>query len=77
MRCPYCDGEMVPGTASVKGTLLGFLTIGLSYQHLWFRKLDGGPGEDEKIIHSTGKRAGHQCRQCGAVIIQGDSESQR
>jgi len=31
MKCPYCDGEMVPGTALVKGTLLGFLTIGWSY----------------------------------------------
>jgi hypothetical protein len=70
MKCPYCDGEMMPGTASVKGTLLGFIVIGLSYQHLWFRRLNGG-GE-EVIIRSRGDRPGHQCSQCGAVIIQGD-----
>ncbi len=70
MKCPYCDSEMVPGTASVKGTLLGIFLIGLSYQHLWFRQLNGGG--DEMIIRSTGKKAGHQCTQCGAVIIQGD-----
>ena len=70
MKCPYCDGEMVEGTASVRGTLLGFLAIGLSYQHLWFRPADGGG--DEIVIRSAGKRAGHQCTQCGAVTIQGD-----
>ena len=73
MKCPYCGGEMVPGTALVKGTLLGFLVVGLSHQHLWFRQLDGGG--DEKILRSTGKKAGHQCTQCGAVIIQGDRGS--
>jgi hypothetical protein len=70
MKCPYCDGEMVPGTASVKGTLLGFLVVGLSHQHLWFRRLDGGA--DELIIRSRANKAGHQCTQCRAVIIQGD-----
>jgi hypothetical protein len=71
MKCPYCDGEMVPGTASVKGTTLGFFVVGLSYQHLWFRQLNGGV--DEVIIRSRRDRAGHQCTQCRAVIIQGDS----
>jgi hypothetical protein len=42
MKCPYCGDEMVPGTPSVKGTLLGFFAIGLSCQHLPFGQLDGG-----------------------------------
>jgi hypothetical protein len=70
MKCPYCDGEMVEGTAQVRGTLLGFLAVGLSHQHLWFRPVDGSG--DEIIIRSAGQRAGHQCPQCGAVAIQGD-----
>ena len=52
MKCPYCEGEMAEGTAFIKGTLWGFLVIGLSIQHLWFRRADDrGP---EKIIHSNG-----------------------
>ncbi len=74
MKCPYCGGEMVPGTALVRGTLLGFLVVGLSHQHLWFRQLDGGG--DEKVIHSRGQKAGHRCTECRAVIIQGDEEPQ-
>lgn len=72
MKCPYCGGEMVPGTALVRGTLLGFLAFGFSHQHLWFRQLDGG--RNEKIIPSSSQRAGHRCTQCRAVIIQGDEE---
>jgi predicted RNA-binding Zn-ribbon protein involved in translation (DUF1610 family) len=67
MKCPYCGGEMVPGAAYISGTLLGMLFIGLSYQHLWFRRLDGS--RKEKIIHSNDERAGHQCIQCGAVLV--------
>lgn len=70
MKCPYCDGEMVEGTAAVRGTLLGFLAVGFSYQHLWFRRLDGGG--DEIVIRSAHEKPGHQCTQCGAVFIQGD-----
>jgi hypothetical protein len=68
MKCPYCDGEMVPGTASVKGTVLGFFAIGPSYQHLWFRRLNG---IGDVIIRSRGAKGGHQGTQCRAVIIRG------
>ena len=75
MKCPYCGGEMVPGTAVVRGTTLGFLLFGFSEQHLWFRKVSGG--RDEKIVPSSGERAGYQCTECRAVIIQGDEEPRR
>jgi predicted RNA-binding Zn-ribbon protein involved in translation (DUF1610 family) len=70
VQCPYCGGEVVEGTVSVRGTLLGFLAFGFSHQHLWFRPCDGSG--DEVIIRSAGQRAGHQCTQCGALVIQGD-----
>jgi DNA-directed RNA polymerase subunit RPC12/RpoP len=66
VTCPYCGGEMVPGTATVAGTLLGFLFVGLSYQHLWFQR-DDLP--KQRIITSNDERPGHQCTECGAVLI--------
>lgn len=66
MNCPYCQGEMAPGTASVKGTLIGFLIFGLSEQHLWFQR-DDSP--KQRIIASNDERPGHQCTKCGAVVI--------
>lgn len=68
VKCPYCGTGMIPGEASIKGTFLEFLIVGLSAQHLWFKRDDGS--KKEKIIHSGDQRAGHQCPKCGAVTVQ-------
>ena len=67
MKCPYCGGDMASGTAFIRGTLLGFFAIGLSHQHLWFRR--DGDAQKEKIVHCGEPRSGHQCVRCGAVAI--------
>jgi hypothetical protein len=69
MKCPHCDVDLVPGTAFIKGTFLGFLAIGLSHQHLWFRRDDDL--RRQKIIYSGDEKPGHQCIVCGAVVIAG------
>jgi hypothetical protein len=56
---------MVAGTAYVRGTVWGFLLIGFSHQHLWFRS-----GKDKNIVLESGEeRAGHRCSQCSAITV--------
>ncbi len=56
---------MVAGTACVRGTVFGFLLVGLSHQHLWFRS-----GEAKNLVVESGEEhAAHRCAQCGAVTI--------
>ena len=65
IECPYCGSPMIPGIARVRGTLLGFLLIGLSYQHLWFES-----GRDKvTVVPSGDERAAHRCPRCGAVSV--------
>jgi len=67
MQCPSCKMEMEAGRAQVKGTILGFLLVGLSYQHLYFLPSQGAK---EKIIPSRGIRPAHYCRQCRGLFIE-------
>ncbi len=56
---------MEPGTNYVRGTFWGFLLVGFSHQHLWFRT-----GNHKEVIVASGEeRAGHRCPQCGAVTV--------
>lgn len=66
LKCPYCDSRMIPGSAEIKGTLAGFLAVGFSNQHLWFRK---GKRERSRILVSEDETLAHQCELCGAVAI--------
>ena len=68
MQCPNCGVEMDPGEAQIKGSMLGFLVVGLSYQHLYFKAAEGSMRE--KIISSGGKRLAHYCRQCQGLFIE-------
>jgi len=65
INCPNCGTPMVAGTAYVRGTVLGFLAFGRSYQHLWFQS----ETSKEKIVESGGDRPAHRCPKCGAVTI--------
>lgn len=64
MKCPYCEGQMVPGTASVRGGPLD--STFWSCQHLWFQRDDQ---VKQPVIDSGEDSPGHQCTQCGAVLI--------
>jgi hypothetical protein len=56
---------MVADTAYVRGTIWGFLLVGLSHQHLWFRSRQN----KEIVVGSGEERAGDRCLQCGAVTV--------
>ena len=58
---------MIEGQAFVRGTFFGFLLVGLSRQHLWFRRQN--ESKKELVIESSDSRAGHQCPKCEAVLI--------
>ena len=67
MNCPYCSADMILGKASVRGSFIGFLIIGLSHQHLWFNK--------KKIIKSGGSRPAYECQNCELILIPKDSRT--
>ncbi len=70
MTCPECGRAMTEGNARVKGTPLGFLFFGFSWQHLWFEPLDRTQRR-RKVIESGKARRAHECPGCGAVLIVG------
>lgn len=85
MRCPVCSSEMDYGKAYIRGTALGFLVVGLSHQHCWFKSHATGR---KKIIARSGSgfltRAGAQsvnpqayhCEDCGTSVIMGAASTQ-
>lgn len=80
MKCPTCTSEMDQGKACVRGTLLGFLAVGFSYQHCWFESQ--ATGKKKIIVRSRNgliSRAGaalanppaYHCQACGTSVIVG------
>ncbi len=79
MNCPYCDCGMESGHVEVHGTDLGFLVVGLSYSHLWF-KTDSG-AEEIAVPHKsrfarrhapcTSQPQAYSCGSCGSLVIKG------
>jgi hypothetical protein len=74
MKCPYCNGQLVEGEASVAGTIGGLLLFGLSWQHLWFKV--NGDDKKQEIISSNRRKKGMQCSMCGAIVIPKDLKTQ-
>ena len=70
LPCPSCGGTMLPGTASVRGTILGFLVAGVSYQHLFFRPAGGGRKSDRVVVGSGDSSRAWRCDRCGAVLVR-------
>ena len=60
---------MVPGLLQVRGTALGFLFIGLSWQHLWWSDLGDMPSSRHKVIGSGGRRYADGCNACGMIAF--------
>ncbi len=73
MKCPQCGEHMRVGRTEVKGTFLGFLAVGFSWQHCWFTPGDGSP--KVCVVKSSGALEPHRmaeyCDACGALFIKG------
>ena len=70
--CPVCKGAIERGSVSVHGTVGGFLMVGASYQHCWFKSREGR----EDIVIASGKATpGFRCGGCGFVGIYNMEDS--
>lgn len=65
-KCPLCQSEIEQGVVSVHGTFLGYLLVGMSYQHCWFK---GDESNEEVVLRSKERRPGFEWRACGFVTI--------
>jgi hypothetical protein len=72
--CSMCGGTTEVGSVEVKGTFLGFVVAGLSYQHLWFR---GGDKTRTVLVESGHSAPAHRCVRCDVVTILGTSPAKR
>lgn len=77
MNCPRCSQPLQRGTATVSGTVLGFLLVGFSHQHLFFKPSTGPRGKPVSlgadpgrvILPSGGQAAAARCAACGVTVI--------
>ncbi|GMU22990.1 MAG: hypothetical protein AMXMBFR13_30740 [Phycisphaerae bacterium] len=69
MKCPRCDEAMERGSAFIEGTLLGFLLIGFSHQHLWFQGEDETRWSRHRIMPSGGTCTAFRFAACKAVLV--------
>lgn len=77
MRCPRCADRLQAGTATVRGTVLGFLLVGFSHQHLFFkaseatrRKQMSLADDFGRVVLPSGERtAAARCPTCGLTVI--------
>ena len=67
--CPLCEGELERGSVSVHGTLVGFLFVGFSVQHCFFKPRDG---KEQVVLTSRNRRRGFRCKACGFVGMFGE-----
>jgi hypothetical protein len=58
--------DFVTGQLSVKGTMPGFLLVGLSWQHLWWTDADGSR---ERILGSGETCSAGECPSCGLIAF--------
>lgn len=80
MNCPLCQTPMDAGNLTIRGTGVGFLFFGLSYQHCWFEPLNG-PSQ-VVVSNKLGARATHpscgafreafHCSKCLTLIAPGE-----
>jgi hypothetical protein len=66
---------MEAGRAYVAGTAVGFLAVGLSWQHLWFESASGSRQVVRSSTLSSNVVPAHSCPSCGAVLLEPSSPS--
>jgi hypothetical protein len=59
---------MSEGHPKVEGTVLGFLIVGLSWQHLWFLPRDKAQ-QKKKVIESGTSKQAYECSKCKTMVI--------
>ena len=80
MKCPVCSSEMEKGKAYLRGTTLGFLFVGFSHQHCWFKS--EATGKKDIIVRSPSgfltsaaselvNPSAYYCEDCGTSVIVG------
>jgi DNA-directed RNA polymerase subunit RPC12/RpoP len=66
LNCPYCNGKLKKGKASIHGTVGGFLLYGLSHENLYFKS----ESEMEiEVLGSNNTTPSMLCEDCGIVIL--------
>lgn len=70
VSCSICSGDLIEGQLRMESSLLGFLAVGLSYQHLCFQARDSG-ADDEIILSSLASQRAYKCTKCSSVVMPG------
>ena len=73
MKCPDCSADMIEGEAAVRGTLIGFLAVGFSLQHLFLKPhgdTSGNNASRKKILPSGNVTMARHCDSCGLTILK-------
>lgn len=68
-NCPQCDVPLLSGQLRIRGTIPGFLVIGLSYQHLWWTDPEGSRASREVVLDSGDEISAGRCPECGLVAF--------
>lgn len=66
LKCPYCNGILKSGEATIHGTVTGFLYVGFSHQNLYFKSESG---EEIEILGSREYTPAMRCEECGVVTL--------
>lgn len=69
IACGNCGTEMIPGRVRIKGSVRGFLFVGLSWQHLWWSDPEESRPSRERLMTSGDVRAARRCPSCGMVAF--------
>jgi len=68
MNCPRCNEPLSDGSLVVKGTVLSFLLVGLSWQHLWWQ---GKDGLKQPILEPGRPAPAFRCPSCSTFVFSG------
>ncbi len=66
LKCPYCNGTLKSGEATIHGTVTGFLFVGFSHQNLYFKPESG---EEIEVLGSRESTPAMRCEECGVVTL--------
>ncbi len=65
-KCPYCNGTLEKGKASIDGTTFGFIFYGFSHKNLYFKSESG---KETMILGNSETTPALRCENCGIVIL--------
>ena len=68
MKCSNCNHDMILGHTKIKGSLLGFLVIGLSWMELFFYPSEE-PKDRIQLLEPSDRKLSYFCPACKSVLI--------